>query len=242
MKTDLEQLLELQQVTAELRRQRERVAAYSRRLQEIELASKRMRAENAEREAKLGALKKEWLEGELELKTLEEKLSGLRKRSAVVRTPKECEALEHEIATLEEKRSKLEERLLVLMEEAERLEKAEEQKKKEERDFTAELVAERERLIEAHKQSSELIKVLTADEARMLQALGDPIAQIYSRLVTKAELPVVARVEKSTCSGCGTQLPIHLVQSLKTSGEVELCPHCHRLVYVDTRAHSASDD
>ncbi|MGB9691002.1 MAG: zinc ribbon domain-containing protein [Candidatus Sumerlaeaceae bacterium] len=231
MKCDLGRLLELQRVTTDLRRYKERSALCARKIQEIEKNTARLNEELATTQSKLSYVQKQLRDGEMELKNLEEKQTALKKRSAVVRTPKECEALEHEISVLEQKRSAIEEQLLTLMEENEKLERFVEQKKREIDEARAQFEAERKRVNETHQQANALVHALAQDETRLLSELGEEIAEIYRRLMGRMDLPAVVPIVQATCGGCGTQLPIHFVQELKRSGEVEICPHCRRLVY-----------
>ncbi len=228
-------LLELQGVSLELRRQREQRAAYARRLTEIARTRQALLRELSQGETELNRLATAIRNGERELTALEEKLAHLRDRSAVVRTPKEAQALEHEMDLLGQKKADAETQLLNQMEEQEKLEKKIADYRKETQAKIVALDAESQRLAQLSREADELISTLQSDEQRLLSMLSEEVRAIYTRLLEKQVIPMVAFVREASCSGCLTTLPSALVTDLLTKGGVEFCPSCKRLIY-----HSAT--
>lgn len=236
MKADISTLLELQSVTMERRRLRERAFACSRRMQEIATLVSQTQEQLHKLEEKLATIKKSIRDGELELASLEEKLQRAKARLNVARSQKECEAAEHEIQTLQEKREKLDEQLLRLMDEQEQLEQELEKKREGWAVSATDWEQEHKRLEHARDEAQQLEQALRSDEQRFAAQLPEEIRDIFRRLLEKQQLPVVVSVKDGACGGCGTLLPLHFVQELKQENEVELCPHCRRLVFFDKGA------
>ncbi|MCX7626595.1 MAG: hypothetical protein N2Z21_10375 [Candidatus Sumerlaeaceae bacterium] len=233
MKADIHTLLELQGVKKEQQQLREQSLACSRRLHEISTLVSQTRQQLQNLEEKHEAIKKQIRDGELELMTLEEKLKRAKNRLSIARTPKECEAAEHEIHTLQQKRESLDEQLLRLMDEQDQIERELKKRRDEWTLSAAEWEQERKRLEHVRHEAEKLEQALKADEYRLAQQLPEEIGEIFRRLLEKHPLPVVVRVCDRACGGCGTLLPLHFVQELKEKADVELCPHCRRLVFFD---------
>jgi predicted nucleic acid-binding Zn-ribbon protein len=248
MQADIALLLDVQSVSRELRHQRERVAACTRRLAELEKAREAAKRQVERLEHELEQTRKGLREGETELRAVEEKLAALKRRSGEVRTSKEYEAVEHELATIEKRRSELDDRLLALMERQEQLQSLIPVRRAELEERLQEIARESERLAVARADAEKLVEGLATDERRLLGQLSDELHDIYMRLLEKQTMPIVVPVRDSGCPGCGTVVPVATIQMLKLTGEVMLCPQCRRLLYYDKAAsskqgtESATDD
>jgi len=238
MQADIALLLDLQSVSQELRHQRERVSACTRRIAELEKAREAAIRQVERLERELEEVRKGLREGETELRAVEEKLAALRRRSEEVRTPKEYDAVQHELAAIEKRRSELDDRLLALMERQDQLQPLIAVRHSELEESLQEIARESERLTAARADAEKLVEGLAGDEKRLLGQVSEEIRDIYMRLLEKQTMPIVVPARDSGCTGCGTLVPMATLQMLKLTGEVMLCPQCRRLLYYNQAASS----
>lgn len=174
-------------------------------------------------------------DAELQLKTVEEKISHFEKKlySGSVVNPKELTALEKDIESLKRFRSDMDERILILWEEAERnhaqIEEA--------RTRHAQAVQS----YEAHHRNYLAQKAAIEKEAalhlRQRQALTRQVdsasLQKYDVLRPKLGGVAVAKVEDSVCAACHTAVTAYNMTRLKEDAVMITCESCGRLLYLE---------
>ena len=71
---------------------------------------------------------------------------------------------------------------------------------------------------------------LDASIEKMTAKLPDDVRSLFTRLEKKDPV-VIVPVSISNCAGCAMQLPISLVQAVKSGGQMHQCPACARILY-----------
>ncbi len=66
-----------------------------------------------------------------------------------------------------------------------------------------------------------------ASRARVSRAL----LERYQTLLDAGRCPVIAAIERASCSGCHLRLPTMLESQARRSPAVHTCPHCQRMLY-----------
>ena len=57
----------------------------------------------------------------------------------------------------------------------------------------------------------------------------------YQTLLDAGRSPVIAAIERGSCSGCHLRLPTMLESQARRSPAVHTCPHCRRILYAPER-------
>jgi predicted nucleic acid-binding Zn-ribbon protein len=143
----------------------------------------------------------------------------------------EYRALAHEIDTCKESIAELEDRQLVLMEQAETLQK-EAGTATRQADDTRKLAEAKLRELAVREQS--LHEELTALESNRNQLTSDiaerPLRH-YERLLRNKGDNVVVGIEHGVCGGCHMRFPVQLMVSCQAAKELVTCPNCGRILY-----------
>lgn len=113
----------------------------------------------------------------------------------------------------------------------------------------------RKHVSEEEAAITEQITALEADAAEHSAGRDEIVAKIEKRLMKRYEQTIkrrgyaVAPVDNGTCQGCQMQIPPQLNNILARMESIEVCPHCHRLLFrrdalgddADTALGSAGD-
>lgn len=168
---------------------------------------------------------------ETDLKARETSLAKFRSQAAMVRTPKEAEAISHEIELAEKDISGMEDKILALIEQQEKQ--------------THALAAGRVRAADADTHANEKIARIDATLAEkdaLLTALRE------ERIVAANRIPpdllenyewhlkthgptAVARMDRESCLGCGAAIVPSFAMQVVAAKELHNCPNCNRFLY-----------
>lgn len=78
---------------------------------------------------------------------------------------------------------------------------------------------------------------------KMARSLPDDVSAYFKRIHTRYPLAVVPITAGRACAGCGMNLPISLVHSVKAAKQIGHCPNCARILYTlpdSTPRHSGA--
>lgn len=160
--------------------------------------------------------------------------------SGQVADHKQVQNISRELDALRRRKDKLERDTLDVME---RIEKAAEQKSK--IDAALAQLADREvQYIERFREQGGDLQTHIADSRRQRDEIArslDPglLAQYENLRAAKAGI-AIGRLEGESCSVCRMQLPAGAIATLKTGGELGICPQCHRMIIVRDAAQPGS--
>jgi len=178
---------------------------------------------------------------ELHLAELAEKIKALGAKSAAVKTDKEMKALQ-----LEEEIAK--EQIEFANEEIERLDKIKELKELEMAESQEEIdgmqATTTEIQAKTDKELASLEKTRMAvyeGKQKLLSEMNQNIIVFYEKIRRWAKNTTVVPVKKQACYGCYMKLNDHVYANVVRGDEITTCPHCGRILYLDTTEVDAAE-
>ena len=175
-------------------------------------------------------------ETERETQRLEERRSQINKKiySGEITNPRELSAFEDEITNLSALIERADDTLLLQMEESDKyddgLEKAStkhEAVRKQHESLSGELQTEREQLAALIKRDTPV-----RDTTRNL--LSAETLRIYDNIRKSRDGIAVSSVESNRCSTCRINIPLQMIQKLKSTSEFVYCNSCRRILLMNT--------
>ncbi len=170
---------------------------------------------------------------EQHLEELVSKIKGMEARSASLKTEKEIKALQ-----LEEEIAK--EQIEFANEEIERLDKIEVLKQREIQEAQEAIDAMQGKTKDiADATEKELAKLekermqVYEDKQKLLSTMNQNIIIFYEKIRRWAGNTTVVPVKKQACYGCYMKLNDHSYSEVIRSEEIQNCPHCGRILYID---------
>ncbi len=231
MLEQLELLLELQEIDADLADLLRQGELLPVRIDEFESERARVRAMQQEKERALEEAKKERQHREHELEDATVRINELKAKQIVIRTNEEYAALTHEIGFAKQDISDLEDSVLKLLEETEKLSEDAERAGAEavETDRTIdESVSElRDRLDELN----DALAVRKDERLRIAMRVDELLLRRYEGILRSKGDCALAQVVDGTCSGCYKSLPPQTVIEVKRAARFTECDGCGRLLY-----------
>ena len=232
MNPDLEKLLELQGVDAQIARLTAEVAALPKRMSAIEaqLAGTRSQVDKAKSAISANLADRKKLEARIQDE--QGKISKYREQSLAVKTNEQYKALLHEIQFAEQEIRACEDRILEGMVGNEDLEKRLKAAEAELKAETADI--EREKI--------EARSVTAKDEAELAEwnakrdALRNGISPqhlAYFDRVAAARKTALAEARDHKCSACQVMLRPQTYNEVRTNQQIIACDSCQRLLYYD---------
>jgi uncharacterized protein len=227
----IEKLLILQERDRKIRR-------VQQELDHIRPERETLRAKAATTQARLEAAKTRLKQIETERKRLELDVEGQKtqiekyaNQQLQTRKNEEYRALAHEIEICKETITKIEDQEIVLMEEAEAVQK-EIARDTQEANETKKLVEAQ--VAELDQREANLKKELAdlqAGRAELAAAIEETARARYERLLKSKGENVVVGVHHGVCGGCHMKLPAQVLVSCRSDQEIVTCINCGRILY-----------
>lgn len=231
MISDLQSLIELQQIDSQIAALRAEVAALPKHVAEIEA---KLAGSKARVEATLAAAKADDAarrKHESEIQDQQQKVSKYRDQSLQVKTNDEYRALMHEIQFAEANIAKLEDKILEIMIAAdvrkESLKKAEAELKAGTAENDREKEAARERTAADETELAEL----TARRNELRRAVSEDALRHYDHVLKVRGTALAAVYENQLCSACSVLLRPQVFQEVMTNQQFMSCDYCKRILY-----------
>jgi predicted nucleic acid-binding Zn-ribbon protein len=227
----LELLLELQEIDADIAdlvRQSELLPV---RIEELEGERERVCAAQREAEEALEELKRERTHKEHELEDATIKIDDLKAKQIVIKTNEEYAALTHEIAFKKQEISDIEDVILKLLENIEQLTADAEAATAAASDASAEIDT---KVAELRARVGELdgeLEVKKDERLRIAMRVDAPLLHRYEGIMRSKGDWALVEVSDGACSGCYKSLPPQTVIEVKRSTEFIECDGCGRLLY-----------
>jgi len=233
MHPHLKLLIELQRADVRLHELREELAAFPKRLAELEGRVAGARAEWTRAKDALTASLKDRKKYELDVEQWKERVRKYKDQVYEVKTNEAYKALQHEIQTGEAEIAQAEDRLLERMvagEEYERQVKAAEAACKE---VEAAAQVERARIQAEQQETRRQAESLEAERQQLLAAIPEDLLDLYQRIARKHGGVALAEVRDETCTMCRVRVRPHMYQELRReeSQEIFHCESCTRILY-----------
>jgi predicted nucleic acid-binding Zn-ribbon protein len=231
MNSDLEKLIDLQQVDARIAVLRAEVEALPKHVHEIEakLAGSKAKVEAAQNAMTADETSKRKHEGDIQ--DQQQKVSKYRDQSLNVKTNHEYKALMDEIRFAEEKIAASEDKILEIMVAAdtrkEALKKAEAALKADTAENDKEKESARLRTAEDEKELGELGE----HRKQLRDGVSEEVLSHYDRVLKRRGSALSAVHEDEMCSACRVMLRPQVFQEVMSNQQFVTCDYCHRILY-----------
>ena len=229
----LQDLLELQSVDLRLNDVRTRLAAFPKKVAEVDARVAAAKTDLEQSKASQLATIKDRKKYELDVEQWKERVRKYKDQTSQIKTNEAYKALQHEVEMAEAEIAKAEDRLLeqmVAAEEYDRRVKASDKLLKE-----VEVVAAGQRAkIDAEKaQAEQEIAQLDAERSRVVALISENLLDHYDRISKKHHHVVLAEVRDEKCSACGMRVRPHVFQEMRRTNTEEMfhCETCTRILY-----------
>lgn len=231
MNSDLEKLIELQQVDARIATLRAEVAALPGEVAQIEakLAGSRAKVESAQSSIKADDAARR--KHESDIKDQQEKISKYRDQSLKVKTNQEYRALMSEIEHAEAEIAKLEDKILEIMVAADTRKETLKQSEATLKADTAENDREKEHARQQTTADEEQLAQLAEQRKQLRSGIPDETLQHYDRVLKLRGTGLAAVRENQMCSACRVILRPQVYQDVLNGVEVVNCDFCQRILY-----------
>ena len=230
MLPDIQRLIELQQADREIQRLQDEVAALPRRVAEIEskLASTKAQVERARATIKADEQNRRKLE--IDIQSLQQKISKYRDQSLDVKTNEQYKALMHEVSFAEQEIRIIEDKILEGMLDVEdnekRLKAAELELKAETAEIEKEKAEARRRTAEDEAQ----LAGLNGQRDQLRAAIAADLLRHYDR-VLKLRRSALAEARDHKCSACQVMLRPQVYNDVRSNDQIIICDSCQRILY-----------
>lgn len=226
-------LKELQELDQDLNKTRQERQILETEQAEQQAAIDRVQAMVDSLTADIEALQAERRELALALTQEKDAVEKAEGRLPGIKTQKEYVAVLKEIDTAKKQNKDIQEKIDAKEGEIEALERDKEEK-------DGELAALNEKASERTAEISEALagfdRTLSEEGKKheaLLKELPTPIRKRYQLLLDRRGGVAVVEARNGACLGCNMHLPPQLFNSLFLAQEVQTCPHCNRLLYVE---------
>jgi predicted nucleic acid-binding Zn-ribbon protein len=239
MLPDIHRLIELQQADREIQRLQDEVAALPRRVAEIEskLAVTKAQVERAKATIKADENNRRKLE--IDIQSLQQKISKYRDQSLDVKTNEQYKALMHEVGFAEQEIRIIEDKILEGMLDVEDNEKklrvAEVELKAETAEIEKEKAEARQRTAEDEAQ----LATLNSQRDKLRGAIAGDLLRHYDR-VLKLRRTALAEARDHKCSACQVMLRPQVYNDVRTNEQIIICDSCQRILYYVAPAEGES--
>ncbi len=232
MNPDLERLIALQGVDAEIARLREEVAALPRRVAAIETKLAGTKAQLDKAKAAIAANLTDKRKQEQAIQDAQQKISKYREQSLAVKTNEQYKALMHEIGFAEQEIRSAEDRILEIMVGSESLEHDLKAAEKELKEETAEIEKEKAQAREVTaKDEAELAEWAGKRKALREGVTANVLAQYDRVLAVRKSALAEARDHK--CSVCHVMLRPQTYNEVRSNQHIIACDSCQRILHYD---------
>lgn len=242
MQKALQELLELQNLDAQLREVRDHLSTFPKKLAEVDARVASAKTElDTSKAAQVEAIhgRKKY---ELDVEQWKERVRKYKEQTAQVKTNEAYKALQHEVQTAEAEIAKAEDRLLeqmVAAEEYDRRVKTSDRLLKEVQEVArgarAKIETDRGAL---EKEMAEL----NAKRSQLVSGVPENLLDHYERIMKKHNGLALAEVRDEKCTACGMRVRPHVFQEMRRRGSDEMfhCETCTRILYYVEPESSAS--
>jgi len=232
----LSQLMKLQALDTQLYRLRRDRQAKPKLIEELETRRNEEAAAVKAIEEKLKANQVKRKQMELDLSSKEEGIKKLQTQLYQLKTNKEYQTMQQEIEGQKADNSRIEDEILMLMEEAENLNK----------DLAKEkaLFADAEKHLNEDKKEIEAeivsldgnISALEAQRKEMIALVDKKVLAHYEKVLANRDGAALAAVKSHSCQGCFMNLPPQVINEIQMKDKIVTCESCARILYIENEA------
>jgi predicted nucleic acid-binding Zn-ribbon protein len=229
----LQSLIDLQAVDTRLHDVRARLAAFPKKIAEVDARVTAARAELEQSKAAQLATVKDRKKYELDVEGWKEKVRKYKDQTSQIKTNEAYKALQHEVQMAEQEIAEAEDRLLEQMvagEEYDRRIKSSEKALKEVEEAAR---AERSKIEAAKAAGEKDLAELNAARERAVAGVPENLLDHYDRIIKKHNGVALAEVRDEKCTACGMRVRPHVFQEMRRLNTEEMfhCETCTRILY-----------
>ena len=230
MLSDLERLIQLQQVDREIQRLEDEIAALPGRVAAIEakLADTKAAVDKARGIIKADEATRRTLESQIQ--DARQKISKYRDQSLEVKTNEQYRALMQEISFAEQEIGKLEDKILDGMLEVEANEKTLKSAEAELKAETAEIEKEKEEARVTTAADEKQLAGLQAERDGLRSGIAGDVLRHYDR-VRKLRKSALAEARDHKCAACQVMLRPQVYNDVRSNDKILICDSCQRILY-----------
>jgi uncharacterized protein len=231
MNSDLQKLMELQQVDSRVAALRAEIAALPKEVAQIEakLAGSKAKVESAQAAMKADETARR--KHESDIKDQQEKISKYRDQSLKVKTNQEYKALLSEIEQAEAVIAKLEDKILEIMVTADTRKETLKQAEAVLKADTAENEREKEHARQQTAEDEKQLAELMAQRKELRVGIGEETLTHYDRVLKLRGSVMAAVYEDESCSACRVRLRPQVFQDVMSNEQIVTCFYCNRILY-----------
>jgi len=229
----LQSLIDLQAVDTRLHDVRARLAAFPKKIAEVDARVTAAKAEVEQSKAAQLATVKDRKKYELDVEGWKEKVRKYKDQTSQIKTNEAYKALQHEVQMAEQEIAKAEDRLLEQMvagEEYDRRIKSSEKALKEVEEAAR---AERSKIEAAKAAGEKDLAELNAARERAVAGVPENLLDHYDRIIKKHNGVALVEVRDEKCTACGMRVRPHVFQEMRRLNTEEMfhCETCTRILY-----------
>jgi len=231
MHSDIQKLIDLQQIDSRVAALRAEVAALPKEVAQIEakLAGSKARVESAQ--AGIKADESARRKHESDIKDQQEKISKYRDQSLKVKTNQEYKALLSEIEHAEAEISKLEDKILEIMVAADSRKEGQKQAEATLKADTAENEKEKEHARQQTALDEKELAELMEQRQQLRIGIGEDTLRHYDRVLKLRGSALSPVHDNQMCGVCRVILRPQVYQDVMKGDEIMSCDYCHRILY-----------
>jgi hypothetical protein len=231
MTSDLQSLIELQQIDSEIAALRAEVAALPKHVAAIEakLAGSKAKVESALAAGKADEAARR--KHESDIQDQQQKISKYRDQSLHVKTNDEYRALMHEIQFAEAAIAKSEDKILEIMVAADSRKEALKKAEAELKADTAENDREKEDARQRTAVDEKALTELNVKRDSLRAGVSENVLYHYDRVLKSRGTGLAAVYENEMCSACSVLLRPQVFQEVMTNEQFMTCDYCKRILY-----------
>lgn len=233
MNADLERLIRLQKLDAEILRKSRLLESLPREIQKLNAEVESAKGELKAFDANVEADKKARRDMEREVEVIRDHIAKDKGKLPAVKTNVEYRAILKELESYEKKIRDIEDRQLEFMEKLDSVQSARkgiEDRVKEEEKRVKAAVEEKESAVSHLKK---VVETLNAERASIVGDVSSSVLSTYEKILKAREGLGVTKIKDRLCSGCNQMVPPQLYYQIKSSDEIFKCPHCSRFLYFE---------
>jgi predicted nucleic acid-binding Zn-ribbon protein len=173
-----------------------------------------------------GEIKQEMAKGRDNVERVEKRLPEIQTQKEYVAVLKEIDIAKKTIKELEEQLQAKQQEIAALTEEREEKETALQSIQ----ENAAARGAELDKLL---SEAEKMLKQHTGNREKIAAELPKSLLRKYQALFKRRDGQALALASNGACLGCNMQLPPQKFNQLLQVKELETCPHCNRILYID---------
>jgi predicted nucleic acid-binding Zn-ribbon protein len=176
---------------------------------------------------------------ELDLQAKEDGVKKLQAQLYQLKTNKEYQAMQQEIEGHKADKSLVEDDILVLMEEADTLNKDLAKEKALFADAEKHLNEDKKVIEDEIAALDKRIAELEAERAAAAAQVDKKVLAHYEKVLSGRDGVAIVAVKDNACQGCFMNLPPQMINEIKMNDKVITCESCARILYIEKEADAS---